>query len=139
MFAQYKPRITPAILIPPITKDTNIFLSTFGTFPILKTNSSIHNRIITKMVAFIIPKKEALTTILPKELYSLFPLIKSIILYITLFMLNTILSMIFLNFQNIFLFILPHNTFSKLIIYFMLLLYTFLFLLDFHVYFRQGI
>lgn len=33
-------------------------------------------------------------------------------------MLNTILSMIFLNSQYIFLFILPHNTFSKLIIYF---------------------
>lgn len=33
-------------------------------------------------------------------------------------MLNTILSIIFLNSQYIFLFILPHNTFSKLIIYF---------------------
>ena len=99
ILAQYKPRITPATLIPPIIDGTNIFLSTTGRLfrPTIILSKKI---VITISIpALNNPNIVFLITIPLKEEYSLLPLIKSKNLYIILFMMNIYFKNIFLNFQ----------------------------------------
>ena len=107
IFAQYKPKITPATPIPPIITSVNIDLSNGGIPTIFEVKPSNKSKNMAIVILHEPPNSVFLAIIFLKELYSLnisVPLkaLKSNVLH-----LNKTIATLFLIIQYIFLFIIP--------------------------------